>query len=116
MYPVVVFGPVVEPELPGAFLCKHPEQVYKDGQAARVPWITGFNSDEGAINIATLFLQNSTLQQLNSDWDKFGPIFLDLKNSGNNYVESAKSIRNFYLGNNPITFENRKNVIKVAIF
>lgn len=115
MYPVVIFGPVIEPaNTVEAFLSERPEDIYKQNKAANVPWISGYNSDEGAINIAVLFLDNNSLPQLNNEWEKYGPVFLDMKNSGNDYLDPLKNIRNFYLGNDPISFENRKLAIDVS--
>ncbi|ODM96612.1 Venom carboxylesterase-6 [Orchesella cincta] len=112
MYPVVVFGPVVEPAHPGAFLSEHPEELYKQNKVAKVPWISGYNSDEGAINIAVLLLDNKTTLQLNNEWEKYGPVFLAMKNSsGSNNLETLKKVREYYLGDKEISFNNRKLAI-----
>jgi juvenile-hormone esterase len=114
IYPVVVFGPVLEPPHAGAFLSELPEDIYKRGGVAPVPWISGFNHDEGAINIATLFIANDTLPQLNSNWDTYGPIFLDLKNNEDNSVELSNKIKSYYLGHNQqMSYENRHQAIKM---
>lgn len=115
MYPVVVFGPVIEPKsIPGAFLTEHPDLIYKQNKAAKVPWISGYNSDEGAINIAVLFLDNRTLPQLNTEWGKYGPIFLDMKKSDDNYLEKIIKVRDYYLGDKQLSYENRKYAIDVS--
>jgi hypothetical protein len=113
MYPVVIFGPVIEPSHPGAFLDELPESIYKKKAVAQVPWISGFNADEGAINIAVLFLANTTVPQLNTQWEKYGPIFLELTKSETDPVELSQRIRNHYLGNDSIQYENRAETIKV---
>lgn len=116
MYPVVVFGPVIEPkQTPGAFLTEQPEEVYKQNKAAKVPWIAGYNSDEGGVNIAVLFLNNKTVPQLNTEWETYGPIFLDMKKSGENYVETVQKVRDYYLEGKEISFENRQSAIDVRL-
>lgn len=49
--PVVPFPPVVEPDLPGAFITKHPrETIGKDTRA--IPLVIGINFDEGLLKSA----------------------------------------------------------------
>ncbi len=45
--PPILFGPVVERNHPGAFLVNTPEEYYRKGLVANVPWITGVTRDEG---------------------------------------------------------------------
>lgn len=51
MDPKVVFTPVVEPKLPGAFITEHPRDVMPTN-AAKIPFLTGLNYDEGLIKSA----------------------------------------------------------------
>ena len=114
MYPVVVFGPVIEPKHEGAFLDDLPENIYSRGDAASVPWITGFNSDEGALNIATLFITPTAIPEMNENWDKVGPVFLQLKDSTNEPTRVARSIRNYYLGDKNVSYTTRHDAVKVG--
>ncbi|XP_031633954.1 venom carboxylesterase-6-like, partial [Contarinia nasturtii] len=43
--PVVVFSPVVEPDLPGAFIAKHPREE-RAKTSSKIPFITGVTYDE----------------------------------------------------------------------
>lgn len=55
---MIPFPPVVEPDLPGAFITQHPRDVYEP-HAISIPWLAGLTSDEGAMKSArelTLFL------------------------------------------------------------
>ncbi|XP_021956499.1 venom carboxylesterase-6 [Folsomia candida] len=114
MYPVVIFGPVLEPAHAGSFLSELPETIYKRGGVAPVPWITGLNADEGGINIAVLFIGNGSVDQLNTEWDKYGSIFLDFKNTeANNSARLSNQVRNHYLGNSNISLANRDELIKM---
>lgn len=49
--PMVAFTPVVEPDLPGAFITKHP----RDGLtefSLKIPFMTGLTYDEGLLKTA----------------------------------------------------------------
>lgn len=47
--PLIPFRPVIEPEHPGAFLTEDPIISMKEGRVADIPWLTGINSEEGAM-------------------------------------------------------------------
>lgn len=49
------FKPVIENDVEGAFLSKHPINIIKANEAADVPLIMGSNSEDGAIKIYGLF-------------------------------------------------------------
>lgn len=54
---MIPFPPVVEPDLPGAFITQHPRDVYEP-HSISIPWMTGLTSEEGAMKSArklTLF-------------------------------------------------------------
>lgn len=48
---MVAFQPVVEPDLPGAFLTKHPRDILKE-TPQNIPLLTGITHDEGLIKSA----------------------------------------------------------------
>lgn len=48
---MIPFPPVVEPDLPGAFITVHPRDV-SEPHGLPIPWMTGLTSDEGAIKSA----------------------------------------------------------------
>lgn len=49
---MIPFRPVIEPEHPGAFLIEDPLISIREGRMLDIPWMTGFNSGEGAIKVA----------------------------------------------------------------
>lgn len=51
MDPMVAFTPVIEPNLPGAFLTKHPRDVISE-TSQHIPFLTGINFDEGLMKSA----------------------------------------------------------------
>lgn len=50
------FRPVVEPDIEGAFIAEHPVDIIKAGKSAKVPFITGLNTDDGAIRSAGRYI------------------------------------------------------------
>lgn len=51
MDPKTVFTPVVEPKSPTAFITEHPRDVMPT-IAAKIPFLTGINADEGLLKSA----------------------------------------------------------------
>lgn len=47
----IIFTPIVEPYLPGAFITEHPRNEISD-HAVKIPFLTGINYDEGLIKSA----------------------------------------------------------------
>lgn len=48
---MIPFPPVVEPNLPGAFITEHPRNV-DTPHGTTIPWLTGLTSEEGAMKSA----------------------------------------------------------------
>lgn len=51
MDPMVPFSPVVEPDLPGAFLTQHPREAVTE-HSIKIPFLTGITFDEGLMKSA----------------------------------------------------------------
>lgn len=49
--PMIPFPPVVEPDIPGAYITKHPRDGH-DENALQIPFLTGLTFDEGAMKSA----------------------------------------------------------------
>lgn len=49
---MIPFKPVIEAKVEGAFLTEHPADIIKAGKAAAVPWVTGINTEDGALRAA----------------------------------------------------------------
>ncbi|ODM95528.1 Esterase FE4 [Orchesella cincta] len=109
IFPLVIFGPVVEHNHPGAFLTETPEKAYRAYRAARIPWITGFTQDEMVWMMSALIQNATAVSEVNSDWERVGPIILGLENTTNTNVEIGRQIREFYMGNEDFSFETRHN-------
>lgn len=51
---MIPFPPVVEPDIPGAFITKHPREEH-DENALNIPFLTGLTFDEGVMKSARKF-------------------------------------------------------------
>jgi len=49
--PPVLFAPVVEPPLHGAFLLDTPDNLYAKGLVAKIPWIVSLTTEESDATI-----------------------------------------------------------------
>ncbi|KAB0797793.1 hypothetical protein PPYR_08786 [Photinus pyralis] len=115
--PIISFTPVVEPIQNGAFLPVHPLSVLKQGNYAPVPWISGVNSEEGAIKFSPIFLQKKLLEDLNQDFNHIMALTVNTKNK--KFENDASKIREFYFGTKKIgadTFVNSVNLYSDLYF
>lgn len=48
---MVAFTPVIEPDLPGAFITKHPRVMLTEN-SQKIPFLTGITYDEGLMKSA----------------------------------------------------------------
>ncbi|ODM95533.1 Venom carboxylesterase-6 [Orchesella cincta] len=114
VFPLVLYGPVVEHNHPGAFLYQLPEKTYKQNKAARVPWITGFTSYEMSWLLADFFRDPTSAPELNRNWNRLGEIFLTIRNATGSNSAIATRIRNFYLGKDTeISYRNRNAIAQM---
>ncbi|CAG7713563.1 unnamed protein product [Allacma fusca] len=97
-----VFCPSVEVSSDDSFLTKHPYDVIVDGEAQRVPWISGSASGEGLLYINPI-LENPTLvKQMNENWTEAAPTYLYYNKSQN---DITARITDFYFGDKEINFQ-----------
>lgn len=50
--PLTQYRPVIEKELPGAFMTRHPTEIWESGDFHQVPWMTGVVANEGSVRSA----------------------------------------------------------------
>lgn len=73
MDPMVAFTPVVEPDLPGAFIMRHPRDE-KAKSSLEIPFLTGITYDEGLMKSLRKFIyQTHTFGYFNSKVTLFFP-------------------------------------------
>ncbi|XP_034947795.1 venom carboxylesterase-6 [Chelonus insularis] len=113
--PMIPFRPVIEPKHPGAFLNEEPAQSLKNGNMADIPWITGYNSHEGAIKVAGLYglKEYQYDKKLNDNFMELAPMTLMYEDTcpQKSLKDVATKIRKFYLGDKPIDESTKFEVI-----
>ena len=98
VYPLVfAFRPRVERGVAGAFLPDSPRRLLERGQSANVPWLVGFNSDEGGTFGAFSLLNASALDSLRRRPDTDGPVWLGLEHQ-RDAAGLYERVREFYFG------------------
>ncbi|GFG30806.1 hypothetical protein Cfor_10869 [Coptotermes formosanus] len=78
--PLDVFGPAVEVG-PEAFLPADPFYIIQSGQFNRVPWLSGFVTNEGIIRAAAILTNATQLEDLNHRFPVLGPRLLEVSKS-----------------------------------
>jgi len=109
-----VFGRVMDDNLSNQpFFAMEPLESFKSGNFAEVPLIVGFTKDEGIYFIPPFVLDPTELQNLNDNWEVFGPknIFGKCCEFSEAEIEKANLIREFYFGSEEISMANIQSLI-----
>lgn len=112
---MIPFKPVVEHEHEGAFLTAHPTEIIKSGKSAKIPWMTGVNTDDGALRAAGIFANNYILGDLEDEFNRVVPISLLYDKIAKDVDFTTKKIKKFYFGDEPITNSSKSKVIDVNL-
>ncbi|KAF2892969.1 hypothetical protein ILUMI_13203 [Ignelater luminosus] len=102
--PEIPFKPVVEPDIEGAFITKHPVDIIKSGKVANVPLIFGITTEDGAFKSAALYNDSKLIDRLNKDFNHIIPLSLlydeTSTETDTNYITSK--IKEFYFDNKDV--------------
>ncbi|KAG4076411.1 hypothetical protein HA402_005854 [Bradysia odoriphaga] len=108
--PMIPFPPVVEPDLPGAFITQHPRDVYEP-HAISIPWMTGLTSDEGAMKSAPIINLPELYTDFNANTAKALPVALNYNHHGNDVQTTiTKNIQEYYFNNGKLSKETHQNL------
>lgn len=50
--PLITYRPIVEKGWPGAFITRHPSDIWESGDFEQVPWMTGVVENDGSVRSA----------------------------------------------------------------
>lgn len=50
--PLTTYRPVIEKDSPGAFMTRHPADIWESGDFQHIPWMTGVVANEGSVRAA----------------------------------------------------------------
>lgn len=110
---MIPFPPVVEPDLPGAYLTKHPRDELEP-HALPLPWIVGLTKDEGSMKSAAFLNSDELMDDLNENWDKAWPIMLYYDHLPKEQQEKfTRAINEFYFDNRKLSHEMGQNFTNV---
>ncbi|RXG55568.1 Venom carboxylesterase-6 [Armadillidium vulgare] len=97
----ILFGPVIDKKWMGknAVIPDEPHHMIKHYEMLQVPWMVGTNKNDGAFRVQDILKDPALVNQLNTNWDKYGPLLLHLtKYSCKDPVQIANRIKDFYMG------------------
>jgi len=112
--PIAAFGPSIEsgnPDESTRFLTDTPINLIAKGEINEVPWIIGFDTDEGYEHTLGITKNEKLLEKLNTEWENVFPLTLEYVNEPPELQKKiSKKVRKFYFDNKPITLDNPKNL------
>ncbi|XP_071517860.1 esterase E4-like [Panulirus ornatus] len=111
----VPFGPVVDQwQGSQAFLPDEPHHLIRHQQFLQLPWMLGTNRDDGAFRVQDILRDTSLTEQLNKQWEKYGPILLGLPSTScKDPVDVANRIRKYYMGKKKFGEESSKEFVEM---
>lgn len=113
---MIPFKPVVEKFAPEPFLPEHPEDALRAGRFAKVPWITGLNSGDGALSVAAIYNQHKLVEELNTKFEQIAPMSLFYRGRTEDVDGLTQKIRQFYFGNEPVNNQTFSKATDVSYF
>ncbi|XP_049765254.1 carboxylesterase 4A-like [Schistocerca cancellata] len=110
--PLLVWMPVIEPDVEGAFITEWPATALKEGRFSRVPVITGFTSGDGLEPVSRKqYLDDAAaLQQLSDSFVAAVSPQLHLP-TPQQREEAALKLRDFYFGHENITASDAQALV-----
>lgn len=113
--PFSPFGPTVEVSTRETFLSDYPQNLMKERNIHDLPWITSVTMEEGLYPAAAFVDNSDLLEDLNLRWKEIAPHLLDYYYifPKNKIDEVSEKIRYFYLKQNPISVQSRKQLINM---
>ncbi|XP_053633789.2 esterase E4-like [Cherax quadricarinatus] len=95
-----------------SFLPDEPHHLIHKQLFLQVPWMFGTNKDDGSFRVQDILKDVSLTTQLNKQWEKYGPILLDLKDTScKDPVDIANRIRKHYMGKKKFGEESSKEFV-----
>ncbi|XP_018007693.1 esterase-5B isoform X2 [Hyalella azteca] len=109
------FGPVIDTwMMDEAFLPDEPHRLIHNNKFLQIPWMCGTNRDDGAFRVRDILHDDVLVRQLNTDWDRVGPVLLHLtKDSCKDPVAVARQIRQYYIKDKKFGDESSKEFVEM---
>ncbi|XP_031636223.1 venom carboxylesterase-6-like [Contarinia nasturtii] len=98
--PMVLFQPVVEPDVPGAFITKHPRDERAE-TSSKIPFMTGITHDEGLMKSLPIVNIPGLFEEFSADLKRVLSISLYYDHHSLSVQDTiTRKIDDFYFGNN----------------
>ncbi|XP_014292726.1 venom carboxylesterase-6 isoform X2 [Halyomorpha halys] len=112
-HPMVPYGPVIEPVGPDAFISEKPINIILRKDAADVPLIISFTSDEGLVGVTDIISHADLFKEFLGRWDELLPHMMGYNfKKPSDKMEISRKIREYYKIDD-IT-NGRKNLVKMV--
>lgn len=114
--PLTISRPVVENcEEQEGFLCKDPVELWRDGDYAKVPMLTGFMNGDGGVRALAILENKTELADLNERFDELIPKLMEIEDPSAEitaeYLEMIK--QRYFNGLSKITNETATELIRL---
>ncbi|KAK9720297.1 Carboxylesterase family [Popillia japonica] len=109
--PLAPFGPALEDDKSSGFLTKSPKSQLEEMDVVDAPLLMSMMTEEGTTPGVVMY---GRWDELNQNWVKWAPLLLEYHQFGDQKKkdEISAKIREYYLGDRPITEDNFNLVIK----
>lgn len=113
--PFSPFAPVVEPNLPRAFLIQKPIEILRDHKFQELPWLASATQAEGLYPAGEFMRHEEYLPLMERDWNHVLPHILDYNYTvaSDRLNEVSQLIKEHYLGDKPLTKETFKQFVDI---
>lgn len=119
--PRLLFKPIIEPDLEGAFLSKDPLDIIKSGEAEQVPVMTGITTNDGSLAVGFVYKNSSIVEKFKNEFREIAPSLLMYSETSmlSRRNKLSKDIREFYFGKKSVDYDTKDEMAKMytdAIF
>ncbi|XP_046590304.1 esterase E4-like [Neodiprion lecontei] len=119
-YPVVVWGPTIEPDVEGALLTDSPANLLAAGKIRDLPSIALVTRDEGLELSLPLFENRDVLQDFLNNIDFILPVMIQYEGLVENMTDFTSTLKSYYLNdltaNRSLILRNITQLIGDAMF
>jgi len=111
----IFYKPRVDTEAAVPFLPEDPYVALREGHFNRVPWMNGFNHDEGVFNIAMMagMAKDGRPPYATQDWTVWSRDLLEITKVAADPEAVAEQIYRFYLGDDAVTEDNLPALVQL---
>ncbi|CAL8110790.1 unnamed protein product [Orchesella dallaii] len=104
-FPAVIFAPVIEQNVTGAFITESTESAYANGNVAKIPFLCTTTAEE--MEYALIIMKNAlVVGHLIRNWVLRAPLILDIRDYVDNPEQVIREIRDVYLRDVPPEYRN----------